>query len=579
MCGQNLLKTIPSRRNTCNLGTNRGNNRNRAQGIAFALGVAEAPQDPNIVKGTFSLNNHFAIVLFDFGADYSFISTNLLPLIDMKPSVINPGYEIEIASDVKVVTNMIVRGCKLELEGHTFIIDLIPFGHGSFDVIIGMDWLSKLRAKIVCFKKIIQIPLSNGDILEVHREYLSGLPPSREVEFRIDLIHDAMPVTKSPYRLAPTEMQELSNQLKELQEKDYRELNKLTIKDRYPLPRIDDLFDQFQVHDHALREGIHVDPNKIEAVKNWKPPKTPIEIRSFLGLAGYYRKEREKPRRVRPMSMTIHSSIKGKILEAQSEASKNTSTPTEMLKGLDKQLERKEDGGLYLAERIWVPVYGNLRTLIMNEAHATRKNPIHTLGDYSKPSHKGYRNTIKLPEGNNVVPIRSDTIRLVQNGCSFYELRSKDPIQHLKDFIIIVDSIDLNGATRNTTRLCLFYFSLHDQAINWLDLQIFYDHVDCTTQMAINYAAGGRLRKLKPQVGWETIEDLAQYEEKGWNNLVVLEEESIDYKNPDIEQLLGVMECRVGTLIEKAISLMGRIESVFRMSSNMLRQLPPEPSH
>nr|GFA52834.1 putative reverse transcriptase domain-containing protein [Tanacetum cinerariifolium] len=72
------------------------------------------------------------------------------------------------------------------------------------------------------------------------------------------------------------------------------------------------------------------------------------------------------------MSMTIHSSIKAKILEAQSEASKNTSTPMEILKGLDKQLERKEDGGLYLAERIWVPVYGNLRTLIMKEAHAMR---------------------------------------------------------------------------------------------------------------------------------------------------------------------------------------------------------------
>nr|GEW44081.1 putative reverse transcriptase domain-containing protein [Tanacetum cinerariifolium] len=84
------------------------------------------------------------------------------------------------------------------------------------------------------------------------------------------------------------------------------------------------------------------------------------------------RKERAKPRRVRAMSMTIHSSIKAKILEAQREASKNTSTPTKMLKGLDKQLERKEDAGLYLAKRIWVPVYGNLRTLIMNEAHAMR---------------------------------------------------------------------------------------------------------------------------------------------------------------------------------------------------------------
>ncbi|GJX43460.1 hypothetical protein Tco_0260136 [Tanacetum coccineum] len=71
------------------------------------------------------------------------------------------------------------------------------------------------------------------------------------------------------------------------------------------------------------------------------------------------------------------------------------------------------------------------------------KNPIRTLGDYSKPSHKGYRNTIKLLEGNNVVPLRSDTIRLVQNGCSFHGLRSEDPNQHLKDFLKLVDSLDL----------------------------------------------------------------------------------------------------------------------------------------
>ncbi|GKG10705.1 putative reverse transcriptase domain-containing protein, partial [Tanacetum coccineum] len=143
-----------------------------------------------------------------------------------------------------------IRGCRLELDGHTFIIDLIPFGYGSFDGVVGMDWLSKLRAKIVCYEKTVQIPLSNGDILEVHgerpegnlkqlktmkvnepkledipvvREFLgvfpkdlTGLPPCREVEFCIDLIPGAMPVAKSPYHLAPTEMQELSNQLKEL---------------------------------------------------------------------------------------------------------------------------------------------------------------------------------------------------------------------------------------------------------------------------------------------------------------------------------------------------------------------------
>nr|GEU31089.1 putative reverse transcriptase domain-containing protein [Tanacetum cinerariifolium] len=219
------------------------------------VGVVEALQDLNVMTGTFSLNDHFAIVLFDSGANYSFISTNFLPLMNIKPSVISPGYEIEIASGLKVLTNMIVRGCRPELEGHTFIIDLIPFGHDSFDVIVGMDWLSKLRAKIVCYEKIVQILLSNRENLEVYRERLEGnlkqlktmkvnelkledisvvrefpgvfledllgLPPSREVDFHIDLIPGAMPVAKSPYRLAPTEMQKLSSQLKELQEKGF----------------------------------------------------------------------------------------------------------------------------------------------------------------------------------------------------------------------------------------------------------------------------------------------------------------------------------------------------------------------
>ncbi|GJW11355.1 zinc finger, CCHC-type containing protein [Tanacetum coccineum] len=73
------------------------------------------------------------------------------------------------------------------------------------------------------------------------------------------------------------------------------------------------------------------------------------------------------------------------------------------------------------------------------------ENPIRTLGDYSKPSHEGYRN-IELPEGNNVVPLRSDTMRLVQNGCSFHCLRSNDPNQHLMDFLKLADSLNLNGS-------------------------------------------------------------------------------------------------------------------------------------
>ncbi|GJV74797.1 hypothetical protein Tco_1506381 [Tanacetum coccineum] len=93
-------------------------------------------------------------------------------------------------------------------------------------------------------------------------------------------------------------------------------------------------------------------------------------------------------------------------------------------------------------------------------------NPIRTLEDYSKPSHEGYRNTIELPVGNNVVPLRSDTIRLVQNGCSFHELRYGDPNQHLKDFLKLMDSLDLDGENRKRTCLRSFQFSLRNQASN-----------------------------------------------------------------------------------------------------------------
>ncbi|GJW44612.1 hypothetical protein Tco_0073411 [Tanacetum coccineum] len=97
------------------------------------------------------------------------------------------------------------------------------------------------------------------------------------------------------------------------------------------------------------------------------------------------------------------------------------------------------------------------------------ENPIRTLGYYSKSSHEGYRNTIELPVGNNMVPLRSDTIWLVQNECSFHGLWSEDPNQHLKDFLKLVDSLDIDGENRERTRLCLFQFSLLDQASNWLE--------------------------------------------------------------------------------------------------------------
>ncbi|GJR31507.1 putative reverse transcriptase domain-containing protein [Tanacetum coccineum] len=169
------------------------------------------------------------------------------PLLNVEPCIVNPGYVIEIADGKSVEVDRVIRECKLELGNSLFTIDLIALGHGSFDEIVGMDWLSKNKVVIVCHEKVVRIPLEGDEILRVHGdrtqgvvktlmntkvdepklsdisivrdfadvfpEDLSGLPPQRQVEFRIDLVPRATPVAKSPYCIAPSEMQELSRQL------------------------------------------------------------------------------------------------------------------------------------------------------------------------------------------------------------------------------------------------------------------------------------------------------------------------------------------------------------------------------
>ncbi|GJV89862.1 putative reverse transcriptase domain-containing protein [Tanacetum coccineum] len=560
-----------------NEGQGRGNQGNQARGRAFMLGAEEARQDSNIVTGTFTLNKHFATTLFDSGADYSFVSTTFIPLLGLEPSDLGFKYEIEIASGQLVEIDKVIKGCKLEIEGHIFDIDLIPFGHGSFDVIIVRETDENARL------------LMSVKASDKKQEEIIGL------EIFLSL---------SPYRLAPSELEELSGQLKELQDKgfirpssspwgapvlfvkkkdgsfrmciDYRELNKLTVKNRYPLPRIDDLFDQLQgsqffskidlrfgyhqlrVHEddipktafrtryghfeftvmpfgltnapaifmdlmnrvcrpyldkfvivfiddiliysktqeeHVehlrlvlellkkeklyakfskcefwLREvqflghvingnGIHVDPSKIEAVKNWKAPRTPTETlkdklcnapvlalpdgpkdfmvysdafgiglgcvlmqrdletlsvwdkechlygskslqhifsqkelnmrqRRWIELFSDYdceiryhpgkanvvagalsRKERVKPKRVRDMNMILQSSIKDRILTTQKEA---VDEYAGLQKGLDEMIELRNDEALYYLDRIWAPLKGDVRILIMDEAHKSK---------------------------------------------------------------------------------------------------------------------------------------------------------------------------------------------------------------
>ncbi|GJT25149.1 putative reverse transcriptase domain-containing protein [Tanacetum coccineum] len=303
---------------------------NEATARAYAIGRGGTTPDSNVVMGTFLLNNCYASMLFDSGADRSFVSTTFSALLDVTPTTLD------------------IRGCTLGLLGHPFDIDLMPIELGRLDSALVWDWVGNIHALIVCDEKVIRIPYGNEVLIirgdncdsesklniisctktqkyiekgcqvylaqvtskkvedkseerrledvpiirefpEVFPEDLPGLPPARQVEFQIDLVPGAAPVARAPYRLAPAEMQELSTQLQELSDRgfirpssspwgapvlfvkkkdgsfrmciDYRELNKLTVKNRYPLLRIDDLFDQLQgsrVYSKIdLRSGYH----------------------------------------------------------------------------------------------------------------------------------------------------------------------------------------------------------------------------------------------------------------------------------------------------------------------------------
>ncbi|GKB55336.1 reverse transcriptase domain-containing protein [Tanacetum coccineum] len=143
---------------------NRGNkagNKNgvgEARGKAYVLGGGDTNPDSNVIKGTFLLNNHYATMIFDSGSDISFVSTTFSTLLDVTPDTLDVSYAVELA-DVRIYeTNTVLRGCMLGLLGHPFNIDLMPVELGSFDVIIGMDWLANHHAVIVCDEKIVQIP-------------------------------------------------------------------------------------------------------------------------------------------------------------------------------------------------------------------------------------------------------------------------------------------------------------------------------------------------------------------------------------------------------------------------------------
>ncbi|KAL0549580.1 hypothetical protein IC582_014065 [Cucumis melo] len=290
------------------------------QGRVFATNKTEAEKVGTVVTGTLPVLGHYALVLFDSGSSHSFISSAFVLHARLEVEPLHHVLSVSTPSGECMLSKEKVKACQVEIAGHVIEVTLIVLDMLDFDVILGMDWLAANHASIDCSRKEVisairaskllsqgtwgilasvvdtreaDVSLSSEpvvrDYLDVFPEELPGLPPHREVEFAIELEPGTVPISRAPYRMAPAELKELKVQLQELLDKgfirpsvspwgapvlfvkkkdgsmrlciDYRELNKVTVKNRYPLPRIDDLFDQLQgatvFSKIDLRSGYH----------------------------------------------------------------------------------------------------------------------------------------------------------------------------------------------------------------------------------------------------------------------------------------------------------------------------------
>ncbi|GJV10846.1 reverse transcriptase domain-containing protein [Tanacetum coccineum] len=149
----------------------RGNQQNPQNNLSIVYNLCDeaAVKDNNVVNSTFLINNNYASVLFDTGADRSFVSYAFSKYIDIPPTTLDTNYRVELADRKSLTTKTILRGCTLNLQNHLFKIDLLPIELGSFDVIVGMDWMAEHRAEVVCYEKYIRVPYRN-DMLIVQGE-------------------------------------------------------------------------------------------------------------------------------------------------------------------------------------------------------------------------------------------------------------------------------------------------------------------------------------------------------------------------------------------------------------------------
>ncbi|GJX02043.1 putative reverse transcriptase domain-containing protein [Tanacetum coccineum] len=334
VCGVqgHFKREYPKLKNNNNRGNQVGGG--NAPAKVYAVGHAKTNLDSNVMTGTFLLNNRYASILFDTGADRSFVSTAFSSQIDITPTALDHYYDIELADGRIIRLNTILRGCILNILNHPLNIDLMPIELGSFEAIIGMDWLVKYQAIIVCAEKIVRIPWGNETLI-VHDD-----ESNRGHEARLHII-------------SYTKTQEYM--LKGCLAIDYQGIeDNMTVKNRYSLPRIDDLFDQLQgssVYSKIdLRSGYH----QTVGVPNQYWDKFLIVFIDDIMIYSKNKQEREE-----------HLKLILELLKKETEARKPENAKNKDVGGMffenskdpekfrTEKLEPRADGTLFFNGRIW----------------------------------------------------------------------------------------------------------------------------------------------------------------------------------------------------------------------------------
>ncbi|GJU99662.1 putative reverse transcriptase domain-containing protein [Tanacetum coccineum] len=483
---------------------NRGNKygNGEARGKAYVIGGGDANPDSNVVTGTFLLNDRYASRLFDLGADKSFVSTTFSAILDVITSPLDVSYAVELAYRRVTKTNTILRGCTLGLLGHPFDIDLMPVELGSVDVIIGMDWMSRYHAMIACDKKAVRIPYgdeeaedkSEGkrledvpiirDFSEVFPEDLPRLPPTRQVEFQIDLVPGAAPITRTPYRLALSEMREFFAQLQELYDKGFIRPSSSPCRAPVfaPILALPEGSENFVVYCDASHKGLGAVLMQKEkviayAIRQLKHILDQKELnmrqRRWLELLSDYdydicyhlgkanivadaldQKERINPLRVRALVMTISLNLPVQNLNTQTEARKE---------------ENYENGRLVWG---WIPCFGDLRALIMHESHKS-KYSIYPGSD------KMYQDLRKLYWWSNMKAVIATYVAfdLLRDALSaifgLSELKIVFNDLDLLEYSIFISSACRQTHYNYTTEDDLEVFSIEDLGLDWISAHNF----------------------------------------------------------------------------------------------------------